>query len=73
MMLSFNEYQDPGSQFYNRYRIYHKYWDKQAGATSVEPCHRLQNAAFDQGLHYLPFIQLFDSNQQVVFMNWFKF
>ena len=31
-----------------------KYWDRYAFANGVHPDQRLQTAASDQGLHYLP-------------------
>ena len=34
-----------------------KYWDRLAWANSVDPDQMLQNAASDQGLHWLPLIQ----------------
>ena len=40
--------------------IYHynpKYWDREVLANSVNQDQTLLNVAFDQGLHYLPYIQ----------------
>ena len=42
---------------YRHYRNILKYWDRQAWANSVDPDQTPQNAASDQGLHFLPFIQ----------------
>ena len=39
------------------YRIYHKYWDRQAMVKSVDPDQMLHHAASDQGLYCLPLIQ----------------
>ena len=37
------------------YRIYSKFWDKQASANTVDPDQTPQNAVFDQDLHCLLF------------------
>ena len=39
------------------YDSYPKYWARQAFANSVDPDQTPQNAASDQGLHCLPYIQ----------------
>ena len=40
-----------------KYRNNSKYWDRYAFANCVDPDQTPQNAASDQGLHSLPYIQ----------------
>ena len=44
------------------YHNYSKYWGRQAYSISVDPDQTLQNAASDQGLQCLPFIQQYFSH-----------
>ena len=43
--------------YLKQYRMYPKYSDRQTKANSVDPDQTPQNAASDQGLHYLSLIQ----------------
>ena len=49
-----------------------KYWDKKAFANSVDPDQMPQNAASDQGLHYLPYRNILDTSRGST-MDYFKF
>ena len=48
-----------GVRIYRIIAVYSKYSDRQVRANSVDPDQTPQNAASDQGLHCLSFIQQF--------------
>ena len=60
------------SQSKLEYRIYHKYWDGQACANSLDPDQMLHSATSDQDLQCLPFIQEFWNINSVKWMLRFK-
>ena len=57
---------------YSYYRIFSTYSDKQAWANNVDPDQAPQNAASDQGLHYLPLTQLFYTHSMVIKLTWWR-
>ena len=50
-----------------------KYWNRHAWTNNVDPEQKLQNAAFDQGLHYVSLIQQFLDALTGSRMDLFKF
>ena len=57
----------------SQYRNNPKYWGRLAFANSVDPDQMLQNAASDQGLHYLPYIEQSLRTPRGSRMDYFKF
>ena len=55
-----------GGSIKSYYRSYSTYSDRQAWVNSVDPDQTPQNAASDQGLHFLPLTQQFYTHSQVV-------